>query len=145
MQSITKNSQLIKTFCVSLAIALGSILVYTTTRVAANAETDTREVVEVGKVNHKSTSRASEEFVTNGNLKQDSSEEPCTKPCANLKTEKTTYTRLEPIVVDFSFENIPYAEGYRIAMSPVSRDTNCYNHECFSVGEDGTVTFKPKS
>ncbi|MDJ1175936.1 hypothetical protein [Roseofilum capinflatum] len=150
MQSITKNSQLIKTFCVSLLIALGLNSVHTATKVSANAETDAREVIGVEQFNNKSIGLAKHQKhlqLMHAHLKQESSEEPCTKPCANLTTDKTTYTRLEPIVVSFSYENIPYAERYRIALVVASRNTNCSNvwhTECSNASEDGTVTFKPQ-
>ncbi len=64
------------------------------------------------------------------------------KPRANLKTDKTTYTRTNRITVDFSFEGIEYSEGYRIDLVLASRQSwSNYSN----VGETGTQEFKPQS
>ena len=65
---------------------------------------------------------------------------PSTGARANLQTNKETYTRLERITVQFSFENIPYSERYSIVL--VRSNERSGNQK--DVGESGTETFTPQ-
>ena len=84
------------------------------------------------------------ESAANPNFSGNTDRNSGSKPRANLQIEKKTYTRLEPIVVNFSFENIPYSERRQITLGLASNSQRSYRNNYFNVGEDGTVTFKPQ-
>ncbi|NET26083.1 toll/interleukin-1 receptor domain-containing protein [Okeania sp. SIO1I7] len=77
------------------------------------------------------------------NAKENSNQSPSTRPTANLKTDKTTYSRLEPITVNFSFEGIPHSEKYRIELA-LSSNRAFYGNDYSNVGENGMTTFEPQ-
>ncbi|NEP76841.1 MAG: TIR domain-containing protein [Okeania sp. SIO3C4] len=81
--------------------------------------------------------------INSNNTKENSTESPSTGPRANLTTDKTTYTRLEPITVNFYFQDIPQSEGYQIKLYYVSNqrsDRKGYKY----VNENGKTEFKPQ-
>ncbi|MGK7894785.1 MAG: coiled-coil domain-containing protein [Xenococcus sp. (in: cyanobacteria)] len=80
----------------------------------------------------------------NNDVEENPPQSPSRGPRANLKTEKTTYTRLEPITVNFSFKDIPYSERYRIELTLSSKRPFRRSNNYQNVDEAGEVTFKPR-
>ncbi|NET86774.1 MAG: hypothetical protein F6K45_01440 [Kamptonema sp. SIO1D9] len=67
-------------------------------------------------------------------------------PTANLKPDKERYTDLENIFVNFSFENIDYAEGYIIQLVPSNRPVSYSSRPRIDVGKnDKSVEFTPRT
>ena len=65
---------------------------------------------------------------------------------ANLKPDKERYTDLENIFVNFSFENIDYAEGYIIQLVPSNRPVNYNYAPRKEVGKnDNSTQFTPRT
>ena len=83
------------------------------------------------------------EYTRNSNnAKENSTQSPSTRPTANLKTDNTTYTNLELITVNFSFQDIPYSKRYKIELV-LLYNQKPYRKDYEYVDENGKITFEP--